>query len=320
MDEMATAQNGTGLVLDAFFYLHDVRFGPEVAERMGVIEKALEKSGLLEKVVRIEPRTALASDIYLVHSPKYFQQVKKDVEFGAGELSTGDTEVSEHSLEVAMKATGGVLEAVDAVVKGKVRNAFCCVRPPGHHATPTKGMGFCVFNHVAIAARYARKMYRLERVLIVDWDVHHGNGTQEAFYEDGGVLFFSSHQELLYPGTGRREETGSGKGAGLIVNAPLPEGSGYVDILAEMDTRLEEKVREFRPELVLISAGFDARAGDPMGDFTLSDEEFGLLTRKVVGWAEEFAAGRLVSVLEGGYNLETLGGAAAAHVGALLEG
>ena len=206
------------------------------------------------KLLRIEPRTALANEICLVHTRRYLQQVKEDVAFGAGELSTGDTEISEYTVQVAMKATGGVLEAVDAVMTGRVRNAFCAVRPPGHHATPTKGMGFCVFNHVAIAARYARKMFRMERILIVDWDVHHGNGTQEVFYKDGGVLFFSSHQEFLYPGTGMREETGAGRGEGLIVNAPLPEGSGYAgDCEGGWSRGWRRKVREFRPQLVLTS-------------------------------------------------------------------
>jgi acetoin utilization deacetylase AcuC-like enzyme len=223
-------------------------------------------------------------------------------------------------MEVALKATGGVLEAVDAVMRGDVQNAFCAIRPPGHHATPVKGMGFCIFNHVAIAARYARKKYRIAKTLIVDWDVHHGNGTQEAFYDDPSVLFFSSHQYPLYPGTGKRDEIGAGRALGQTINAPLPAGSGYMEILGEIEKRVEPMLRKFKPELVLISSGFDARIDDPLGDFTLQDSEFALLTRRVMDWANDYAGGRIVSVLEGGYNLRTLGKTVAAHVRTLAEG
>jgi len=307
----------TGLVFDPFFTLHDVDSGPDQPARMGAIQAGLVAADLWDRVVLIKPRDAVESEVCLVHTPQYFRQVRNDVYFGSGMLSTGDTEVSEYSLEVTLKATGGVLEAVDAVMRGNVVNAFCAVRPPGHHATPVKGMGFCIFNHVAIAAKYAQKQYGVGRVLIVDWDVHHGNGTQAAFYDDASMLFFSSHQHPLYPGTGRRSETGEGRAAGLTINAPLPAGSGYEEIVGEMETRLEPILRRFKPELVLISAGFDARLGDPLGDFTLNDEQFARLTRRVMDWAEDYAGGRIVSVLEGGYNLETLGGAVAAHLGSL---
>lgn len=307
----------TGLVFDPFYTLHNVEIGPDLPARMGAIQAGLVAAELWDRVVLIKPRDAVESDIGLVHAPSYIRQVRNDVYFGSGMLSTGDTEISEYSLEVAMKATGGVLQAVDAVMRGHVVNAFCAVRPPGHHATPLKGMGFCIFNHVAIAARYAQQTYGVNKVLIVDWDVHHGNGTQAAFYEDPSVLFFSSHQHPLYPGTGKRHETGAGAGLGLTVNAPLPAGSGYQEIAGEMETRLEPMLQKFKPELVLISAGFDARLEDPLGDFTLDDHQFGKLTRRVMEWAEDYAGGRIVSVLEGGYNLKTLGGAVAAHLQSL---
>jgi acetoin utilization deacetylase AcuC-like enzyme len=305
----------TGLVFDPYFTLHNVEIGPDLPARMGAIQAGLVQAGVWDHVVTIKPRDATEHEICQVHAQKYFRQVRRDVLLGMGTLSTGDTEISEYSLEVAVKATGGVLEAVDAVVgEGSISNAFCAVRPPGHHATPVKGMGFCIFNHVAIAARYAQRKHGIGRILIVDWDVHHGNGTQDAFYHDDTVLFFSSHQHPLYPGTGKRDETGTGRGAGLTVNSPLPAGSGYNEILGEIETRLEPILPQFKPELILISCGFDARIQDPLGDFTLEDEQFGLLTRRVMDWAEDYSSGRIVSVLEGGYNLETLGGAVAEHV------
>jgi acetoin utilization deacetylase AcuC-like enzyme len=305
----------TGLVFDPYFTLHNVEIGPDLPARMGAIQAGLVTAGLWDHVDVIKPRDATEQEICRVHALKYFRQVRRDVLYGMGMLSTGDTEISEYSLEVAVKAVGGVLQAVDAVMgKGPVTNAFCAVRPPGHHATPVKGMGFCIFNNVAIAARYAQHKYNLDRVLIVDWDVHHGNGTQDAFYPDDSVLFFSSHQHPLYPGTGKRDETGVGAGLGYTVNAPLPAGSGYDEILGELETRLEPLLPTFKPELILISCGFDARIQDPLGDFTLEDEQFGLLTRRVMDWAEDYSSGRIVSVLEGGYNLETLGGAVAEHV------
>jgi acetoin utilization deacetylase AcuC-like enzyme len=180
-------------------------------------------------------------------------------------------------------------------------------------------MGFCLFNHIAIAARYAQKKHGIGKIAIIDFDVHHGNGTQEAFYDDPAVLFYSCHQSPLYPFTGRRDETGTGRGLHLNINSPLPAGSGYPEVLGELETRLEPTLADFKPELILISAGFDSRIGDPLGDFTLEDEHFIRLTRRLKEWAHDYAGDRLLSILEGGYNLSTLGGAVAAHVGALLD-
>jgi acetoin utilization deacetylase AcuC-like enzyme len=310
----------SGLLCDPFFALHQPHGNPESPLRIGAIQEGLAAAGLLENLSPIAPRDATAAEIQLIHTPRYFDIVKRDVQFGSGELSTGDTELSEHSLEVALRAAGGVLEAVDAVMTGRLRNAFCAVRPPGHHASPGRGMGFCIFNHVAIAARHAQRNHGIGKIAIVDFDVHHGNGTQDAFYDDPSILFFSSHQWPLYPGTGRRSETGTGPGLGLTFNAPLPAGSGYEEILGEVETRLEPALATFKPELLLLSAGFDSRIGDPLGDFTLEDEQFANLTRRIKSWAHDYAGDRLVSILEGGYNLGTLGGCVAAHVSALQEG
>ncbi|HUO07272.1 MAG TPA: histone deacetylase [Phycisphaerae bacterium] len=309
----------TALVLDPFFKLHDTGAGhPECAERLTVIEHAL--APLLPNVLQLEPRDAVNSELALVHAQRYLDMVQQDLRFGAGHLSTGDTVISDHSGEVARRATGGVLNAVDAVMQGRAQSAFCAVRPPGHHATPVTGMGFCIYNHIAIAARYAQKKHGVGKILIVDWDVHHGNGTQDAFYADDSVLFFSSHQYPWYPGTGAADETGTGRGLGYNVNAPLRAGSGFAEIQAALLTKLWPKLREFRPELILISAGFDSRVEDPLGEFTLEDEDFAKLTRLLMEWAHGFASGRLISILEGGYNLGALGNTVASHVQTLMAG
>jgi acetoin utilization deacetylase AcuC-like enzyme len=255
-----------------------------------------------------------------VHTPSYIQLAEREIRAGRRELSTGDTQVSARSYDVALAAAGAVLNAVDVVVTGTAANAFCAVRPPGHHARPEQGMGFCIFNNVAIAARYAQRHHGLGKVLIADWDVHHGNGTQDTFYEDGSVFFFSTHQWPWYPGTGPASETGNGAGKGTTMNRPFPAGSGRAEIFKVFAEDLRRAADAFQPDLVLISAGFDSRVGDPLGDFTLTDADFTALTRLLLEIAGEHAGGRLVSVLEGGYNLSGLAPAVAAHVETLLEG
>jgi acetoin utilization deacetylase AcuC-like enzyme len=218
---------------------------------------------------------------------------------------------------VALKAAGGVMNAVDLVLSKKADNAFCAVRPPGHHATPSRGMGFCVFNSIAIGARHAQKKHGVGRVLIADWDVHHGNGTQDIFYADGSVFFFSTHQHPWYPGTGMAHERGGGKGEGKIMNYPFPAGSGRAEIVTVFQQQLAQAARQFKPELIMISAGFDSRAGDPLGRFRLTDEDFRDLTMAMMEIAHQHAQGRLVSVLEGGYSLSGLAAGVQAHVQAL---
>lgn len=310
----------TGLLLDPVFKQHVTGAGhPERPERYDAVTGALEQAGLVKQLSRLERRQALEDELAACHTREYLAIAKRDVQSGARDLSTGDTTISPRSYDVALEATGGVLNGVDAVMSGRLKNAFCAVRPPGHHATPARGMGFCLFNNVAVAARYAQKKHGAERVLIVDWDVHHGNGTQDIFYNDGSVFFFSTHQSPWYPGTGAASETGEGRGKGATLNCPFPAGAGRPEILGVFKRKLVSAAKDFKPDLVVISAGFDSRAGDPLGQFTLSDDDFADLTRTMMDVAEEHAEGRLVSVLEGGYNLAGLGSAVAAHVRTLLH-
>jgi len=317
MDELQT-----GLVTDIFYKEHDTGAGhPERVGRYEAVVGTLTNSGLSEKLKPVASRDATEAEIQLCHTADYFKIAKQDIHSGAAQLSTGDTSVCAKSFDVALRAAGGVLSAVDAVFTDKVRNAFCVVRPPGHHASAARGMGFCVFNNIAVAARYAQKKHKAGKVLIVDWDVHHGNGTQDIFYEDDSVFFMSTHQSPWYPGTGKAGETGAGKGLGTTLNCPFPAGSGRKEVLAEaFQDRLSAAMKTFKPELVMISAGFDSRIDDPLGKFTLTDEDFADLTQHMLGIAKEYAGGKLVSVMEGGYNLQGLASASAAHVKALMGG
>ena len=310
----------TGLVYSNEYLNHATPEGhPESPRRAEVVMKALEEEGLAERMTRIAPRVATREEVTRCHTEKYFATAKADVEHGLPDLSTGDTHIMERSFDVALLAAGGVINAVDAVVEGRLRNAFCVVRPPGHHATPVKGMGFCLFNNIAIAARYAQAKHKIGKVLIADWDVHHGNGTQDIFYDDGTVMFFDTHQDPWYPGTGHSSETGTRKGLGLIKNNPFPAGAGRAEVFGAFETRLVEAAQKFKPDLVMISAGFDSRVGDPLGQFKLTDEDFVDLTKVMLQIAKEHAEGRLISVLEGGYNLRGLMKASAAHVKTLID-
>ena len=310
----------SALLIDPVFKQHETGSGhPERPERYDALTRAFDRAGLSKSLLHVATRPATEDEIALCHTRSYIQTVKRDIAAGATELSTGDTTISPKSLEVALDAAGGVMNAIDQVFKKTATNAFCAVRPPGHHARPNQGMGFCIFNNVAIGARYAQRKHGVERVLIADWDVHHGNGTQDTFYNDGSVFFFSTHQSPWYPGTGDAQETGEGKGEGSTMNCPFPAGAGHSEILGVFQDRLQRASDQFKPDLVLISAGFDSRFGDPLGRFTLSDQDFADLTRVMLEIADKHAGGRLVSVLEGGYDLAGLASAATAHVQALSQ-
>ena len=309
----------TGLLLDAVYRHHETGLvHPEKPARILAVIDAVEKSGLAAKAQLLTQQPAEPDDILLCHTRDYWRTVEEDFAAGAPELSTGDTVIGPQSLDIALRAVGGVMNAVDAVMTGRLTNAFCAVRPPGHHARPAQGMGFCLFNNISIAARHAQQRHNAGKVLIVDWDVHHGNGTQDIFYEDGSVLFFSTHQSPWYPGTGAAGETGAGKGRHCTLNCPLPGGSGMKEIAAAFDEQLLPAAHKFKPDLVLISAGFDSRLGDPLGHFRLLDADFQALTKRLMQFADEHCHGRLVSVLEGGYHIEGLAAAAKAHVQTLM--
>ncbi len=308
------------LVSDLAYQKHDTGFGhPEQPKRIKAVLKALDQAKLSEGFRKVEPRLCEDADILRCHTENYLASVKADVASGATTLRTGDTTIGKESLDVAKLAAGGLLSAVDEVLTGKATRAFCVSRPPGHHATPNKGMGFCLFNNAAVAARYAQQKHKVGKVLIVDWDVHHGNGTQDIFYEDESVFFFSTHQSPWYPGTGALDEGGKGKGLGTIMNRPFPAGSGHDAIVTSaFGDDLTNAMTKYRPELVIISAGFDSRLGDPLGQFRLTDDDFRALTKIILDLAKEHADGKVVSVLEGGYDLNGLGKAAATHAKSIL--
>ena len=287
---------------------------PERPQRMtAVLEsvRALEKLG---RVAVATPRPATEDEILAVHTLPYMNKVRAEIGAGRRTLSTGDTDLSAGSWAAALAAAGTVVSGVEGVMTGLARHSFCALRPPGHHASQSRGMGFCIFNNIAIGARYAQRRHGVERVLIADFDVHHGNGTQEVIWSDGSVLFFDTHQHPWYPGTGLPNEQGESKGRGLIMNNPFPSGSGRKEILGAFREALVPAAERFKPQLVMVSAGFDSRTGDPLGQFTLTDDDFGDLTGVAVEIARQHAGGRLVAVLEGGYSLEGLQRAVRAHL------
>ena len=310
---------GTALVSDPQCKNHDTGRGhPECSARIDAVIKGLQDADVLDRIQQVKPQSCPDEIIRYCHGAKYLEVAKRDIAAGLNQLTTGDTVISEESLEVARLSAGAVMTAVDMVVQNQVANAFSAMRPPGHHACPDKGMGFCVFSNIAIGTRYAQRKYGLGKAMIVDWDVHHGNGTQDVFYEDDSVFFFSTHQAPWYPGTGAKHETGQGKGLGTTINAPFGAGAGKREIVGAFKDKLVSAAEKFKPEIVMISAGFDSRLGDPLGQFRLVDEDFVELTKIMRQVADDYAEGRLVSVLEGGYDLDGLGKGVAAHVGALL--
>jgi acetoin utilization deacetylase AcuC-like enzyme len=314
---MSKPPRKVGIHCDAKYEKHDTGpYHPESANRYRVLSSALEE--LPDDFPRIPGRRAAVSEILLVHEAYYHDVVYHDVEAFADQLRTGDTAICEESYDVALEASGAMLEAVDTVMRGEVSSVFCAVRPPGHHATATRGMGFCIFNHVAIAARYLQKKHRLKRIAIIDWDVHHGNGTEAIFISDPSVLYISLHENGIYPFTGPATERGQGAGEGTTLNIPLPSNSEGDVALKEWDAQIIPAIDAFKPDFLLISAGFDARVDDPIGGLRWSDETFAAMTRRALAHAEKWCGGKIVSMLEGGYNPAGLASAAVAHVRALV--
>ncbi len=311
----------TSLYSDPLFLQHETGKHPETAERLRSVIARLEKAGLIKKCTAGTFKPLTEETVLKLHDAKQVLGVKQVAEHGGGRIEA-DTVVSKESFRVGLAAAGACVAAVDAVLKEeKSANALCLVRPPGHHATPTRSMGFCLFNNIALAARHAKEAHKLTRVLIVDWDVHHGNGTQDCFYEDPVVTFVSVHRygHGFYPGTGAAAETGRGKGLGHTLNVPVRFGTSRKDYRGAFTKALEKAADACKPDLVLISAGFDAHAQDPIGSLGLEIDDFIMLTKQVLDVAKTHAKGRLVSCLEGGYNLEVLAEAVQAHLEELLR-
>jgi acetoin utilization deacetylase AcuC-like enzyme/formylglycine-generating enzyme required for sulfatase activity len=292
---------------------------PESPKRLAAIVEHLKANHLDSQLAALTPQPAAQQWIETVHAASYVERARRACAEGDDYLDSDDVPISTRSYEAAVMAAGGVLAAVDVVMQGRVENAFCAVRPPGHHALADRAMGFCIFNNVAIGVRYVQRQYNLAKVLIVDWDVHHGNGTQAAFYEDPSVLYFSVHQYPFYPGSGTESETGKGPGVGTTINVPLPAGSDDADFLEAFERKLKPAADAFRPDFVFVSAGFDAHENDTLGGLRVTTGCFGKVTRIVKDIAERSCHGRLVSVLEGGYGLDGLASSVETHLRVLMD-
>lgn len=298
------------------FLLHDTGAHPESAVRLKKVRDQISKEDIADLTTFDKEIKATDQELLRVHTADYLKGLKRFCDEGGGRIET-DTVVSSQSFDVARAAAGHAVEAVNQVVEGKTLHAFCAIRPPGHHALADQAMGFCLLNHVAIAARHAVVKHQLNRVLIVDWDVHHGNGTQDLFYHDEQVHFFSAHRSRFYPNTGAADETGAGKGLGTIWNLPLKFGTSREEYFSKFERVLTDAACRCRPELILISAGFDAHKDDPIGSLGLESDDFGALTQLVLNVAKEYCDGRIVSLLEGGYNPEKLAESVVSHLKAL---
>ncbi len=294
----------TAYCYDPFNLRHHQAGHPENRERLRGTYELLQGDGILETMVAAASTPATDEQLLRVHTARHLSLVAQAVEHGRH--LDADTYVGPDSAQAARLAAGGLCQVVDLVVRGEAGNGFALVRPPGHHATPTRGMGFCLFNNVAVAAREAQARHGLQRVLIVDFDVHHGNGTQDIFYQDGSVLVFNTHQYPYYPGTGHLREAGQGAGQGATINVPFPAGVGDQGYALAFDQVLLPAARRFRPELVLVSAGYDAHWNDPLAGMQLSIAGYAGLVQRLVALAGELCGGRLVFTLEGGYDLEVL--------------
>jgi len=294
-----------GYVYDSIYLKHDTGTHPENAQRLEAIIAYLEKAGTLPKLALIKPRPATIDEIAQVHHRQHITHIQEVALRGGGWLDV-DTIMSADSYDAALYAAGGVISATDAVMAGEVSSIFALVRPPGHHSTRQQAMGFCLFNNIAIATKHALNKYQLERIAIVDFDVHHGNGTQEAFYDNPQVSYVSTHQHPHYPGTGVMEEIGSGKARGNIINIPLPIGCGDGGYSLVYEQIMMPAVRRFKPQLMMVSAGYDAHWADELSMMQLSVTGFAKIVKTIRQLAEELCQGRVVLTLEGGYNLKAV--------------
>jgi len=311
----------TGFLYDERFLLHCTGpEHPELPERLLAIFRGVEEAGLLPHLTLIKASRARQEWIEAVHSMKLIMRFEEACVWGMDILDHPDNRICRETFETAMLAVGGIIDTVDRVMRGELDNAFCAVRPPGHHAEVNRVMGFCFFNNVAIAARYLQEKWGIQRIGIVDFDVHHGNGTQSIFEEDASVFFYSIHEHpsFAYPGTGREFEKGSGAGVGFTLNSPVLPGKGDEEYKELLQRDLFPAFEEFKPEVILVSAGFDAHIDDDMSDMKLSTEGFSWIMKNIVGMADKYSKGRIISILEGGYSLLRLPELITNHIKILL--
>ncbi len=312
----------TGFLYDELFLLHDTgSYHPETAERLISIYKGIDEAGLLPKLTLLKAKRADMEWIEMVHDHAYIRRFEELCLSGNRMFDYPDNQMCIHTFETALLAVGGILNAADLVMKGDLDNVFCAVRPPGHHAEKNKAMGFCYFNNVAVTAKYIRQKWNIKKVMIVDFDVHHGNGTQHLFEQDPSVFYYSIHEHpsFAYPGTGREFEYGTGEGYGFTKNSPALPGWGDEEYKRLIENDLLPAFERFEPEVIIVSAGFDAHVDDDMSDIKVTTEGFSWIMRKIYDMAEKYSRGRIISVLEGGYSLARLPKLAKDHVEILLN-
>jgi acetoin utilization deacetylase AcuC-like enzyme len=311
--------NALGFIYHPDYLNHDTGIGhPERKQRLETLVQHLLGTPLWNKMSHLRPSPAPLEWVHKVHPERYTSMIKSRCLNGEQVLDAGDTHACKDSYDIALLAAGGVLQAVDEILSGNLKNVFCAVRPPGHHAETSAVMGFCLLNNIAIGARYAQQKYGVGRVAILDWDVHHGNGTQEIFYRDDTVLYISLHQYPFYPGTGAASERGAGKGEGFTLNCPMSAGSTEKEYLVAFREQIIPSLHKFQPELFMISAGFDAHKDDPLANINLTEESFAAMTEMAIEISAKYCNGRIISVLEGGYNLQALAKSVEAHLGKLV--
>jgi acetoin utilization deacetylase AcuC-like enzyme len=310
--------NKTGYVSDPFYLRHETEPHPENPGRLTAIQNQLESSEFYNNLIPIQPHKATEEEIALVHDSGYVESVKQSCADDVRNLDA-DTIISPDSYDAALLSAGAGMTAIDQIITGSIQNAFCAVRPPGHHAEQDHAMGFCLFNNVAIAARYAQKAKGLNNIFIFDWDVHHGNGTQHSFYNDPSVYYCSMHQYPFYPGTGAIEETGTGDGLGTTLNLPMDAYSEDEDYISALENKLIPEIQRYQPDLIIISAGFDAHKNDPLAQIQLTTDCFGQMTKMVMEVATDVCDGRLLSMLEGGYDYDALSSSVQLHTQTLLN-
>lgn len=310
--------NKTGYISDPFYLKHKNEPHPENPGRLNAIQKNIESSKYYNNLTLIQPRKATVEDIAKVHGTGYIRSVEDSCRNGVRNLDA-DTVISADSYQAALLSAGAGLEALDKILEGTVGNAFCAVRPPGHHAEQNKAMGFCLFNNVGVIARYAQDVKNIQKIFIFDWDVHHGNGTQHSFYKDSSIYYSSIHQYPFYPGTGGVDETGTGDGLGSNLNLPMRAYSCDADYINAIEHKLIPVIQKFNPDLIIISAGFDAHENDPLAQINLSTDCYGKMTQKLMEIANDVCNGRILSMLEGGYDYSALADSVQLHVETLAS-